>query len=302
MRRFAGFLLCLALLASPLGAKPRKSKKRPPPKPLVYTVTPSDEIEERVEIETALALDILHRLGGSSLFLSAYVPATFYYHDGFLSDFADDKPDADPGRRIVSRIQREITPSLRTSYVGLLLQYWCENAVAPDAPTPAFVAPVPYENKPPGPPPKSTRRRRWARASTHENALDLFIDEGTPVVSATRGVVVVADGRWDPQSPFSTTSQKGGNTVIVFDPDCERFYRYAHLETVTVTRGQIVAAGDRIGSVGHTGLNASRPKHGRHLHFEANQFEDGKMRPLKNSELWALVRSQAPPETPSGTK
>ena len=96
-----------------------------------------------------------------------------------------------------------------------------------------------------------------------------------------------------PGEPFSTTSQKGGNSVIVFDPDADRFLRYAHLEDVSVYAGDLVGAGDRIGTVGHTGLNASRPKHGRHLHFEINEFKAGHVRPLRAAELWSVFAASA---------
>ncbi len=168
-----------------------------------------------------------------------------------------------------------------------------------DAP-PGFAAPVPYVAPPaaaqvsrkPAKAKKSKKaRRRWGRTN-HEYALDLFTPEGTPVRSATRGVVVLADKTWTPGDPFSTTSQKGGNTVIVFDPDGDRFFRYAHLDQVPVSAGQIVHAGEVVGTVGHTGLNASRPKHGGHLHLEVNQFEGGQVRALGRSDLWTILRSR----------
>ena len=100
----------------------------------------------------------------------------------------------------------------------------------------------------------------------------------------------MADKNWTPGEAFSTTSQKGGNSVVVFDPDGERFLRYAHLDQVLVSAGTTVRAGDTLGTVGHTGLNAYRPKHGRHLHFEVNAFLDGKTRAFRKAELWTLIR------------
>jgi hypothetical protein len=52
------------------------------------------------------------------------------------------------------------------------------------------------------------------------------------VHSVSRGVVVLADSDWSPDNLFSTTSRKGGNAVIVFDPDHERFYRYCHMSRI----------------------------------------------------------------------
>jgi murein DD-endopeptidase MepM/ murein hydrolase activator NlpD len=66
---------------------------------------------------------------------------------------------------------------------------------------------------------------------------------------------------------------------------------------VATKAGAFVDAGDELGAVGHSGLNASRPKHGRHLHFEINQIEDGRVRALRATELWAVLRGQAPAAT-----
>ena len=62
--------------------------------------------------------------------------------------------------------------------------------------------------------------------------------------------------------------------MIVFDPDAARFLRYAHLGATFPRPGAFVEAGEKIGVVGHTGFNANRDGHGRHLHFEINEFSD----------------------------
>jgi murein DD-endopeptidase MepM/ murein hydrolase activator NlpD len=291
-------MIGLLLASAPAGAA-HKKKKHKASKPAVFTVTPSEEIEQRVQAESAKAAAVLNSLRLDNLFDSPYLTAAIYYHDGFLSDFPDEKPDADPARRIVARLERDLTIEKKIAYEHLLLQYWCENATFADAPPDRFVVPVPYE--PPAPPPKPRKRSRWRRARRgmpHEFAVDLFTNEGTSVLSFARGVVVLADRDWVPATPFSTTSQKGGNSVIVFDPDAERFLRYAHLDQVFVQPGDTVHAGDRVGTVGHTGLNASLPRHGRHVHFEVNQFEQGKTRALRAAELWSLLREHVGVEAP----
>jgi murein DD-endopeptidase MepM/ murein hydrolase activator NlpD len=292
VRALAAVLITCLLASTPANAA-RKTKKRHPPKPAVYTVKPSEDIEERVNFEVEKAKSVLDSFQIENLFESSYLTAAIYYHDGFLSGFPDEKPDADPARRIVARLQRDLTIEKKAQYVGLLLQYWCETATYADAPPDRFVIPVPYE--PPATPPKprkGLRRRRARRGLNHEFAVDLFTNEGTEVLSFTRGTVVLADRDWAPADPFSTTSQKGGNSVIVFDPDAERFMRYAHLADVFVRAGDTVHAGDCLGTVGHTGLNASLPRHGRHVHWEVNQFEQGHTRPLKAAELWELIRGR----------
>jgi murein DD-endopeptidase MepM/ murein hydrolase activator NlpD len=121
--------------------------------------------------------------------------------------------------------------------------------------------------------------------------MDLFIREGSPVRSASAGVVLLAEEGWTEADPFSTSSHAGGNQVIVFDPVTDRFYRYCHLDSVEPVAGKVVEPGTLLGTVGHTGLNASRPRHGGHLHFEVNRWKDGEMRPFTAKELWELLRS-----------
>jgi murein DD-endopeptidase MepM/ murein hydrolase activator NlpD len=127
--------------------------------------------------------------------------------------------------------------------------------------------------------------------------VDLFAPEGDPVNAVSRGVVVLADGKWDAADLFSTTSRKGGNAVILFDPDHDRFYRYCHLSSVAVSPGDVVAAGQVLGRVGHSGLNASRAGHGRHLHFEANEYVTGHVRALDYQRLRTMLRGWRPAVT-----
>src|SRR5262249_42872466 len=133
---------------------------------------------------------------------------------------------------------------------------------------------------------------------SHRYAVDLFAKQGLPVSAVSRGLVVLGDGNWSPDNLFSTTSRKGGNAVIVFDPDRDRFYRYCHLSSINVSPGDFVAAGDHLGDVGNSGLNASRAGHGRHLHFETNQYADGHMRALDYQQLRTLLKSWRLPTSP----
>ena len=125
---------------------------------------------------------------------------------------------------------------------------------------------------------------------SHKYAIDLFAHEGTAVYAVSRGMVVLADRDWSSDSLFSTTSRKGGNAVIVFDPDHDRFSRYCHMSTVQVSAGERVAAGQIVGTVGHSGLNASQPGHGHHLHFETNEYLQGHIRALDYRRLRTMLR------------
>ncbi|MDP2300509.1 MAG: M23 family metallopeptidase, partial [Actinomycetota bacterium] len=83
---------------------------------------------------------------------------------------------------------------------------------------------------------------------------DIMAATGTPVVAVHDGVVT------------SKTSSLGGLTVWLTSEDGTRYY-YAHLDTVVVSVGPVVA-GHVLGTVGSTGnASASAP----HLHFEIHR-------------------------------
>ncbi|CAN7197356.1 M23 family metallopeptidase [Pseudoxanthomonas sp. LjRoot168] len=91
------------------------------------------------------------------------------------------------------------------------------------------------------------------RDRTHQG-VDIFARRGTPVVSATRGIVVsIRDGGL------------GGKQVWVLGPGRERHY-YAHLDDWApgLADGQVVHPGDVLGFVGTTGNARGTPPH---LHY-----------------------------------
>jgi peptidoglycan LD-endopeptidase LytH len=83
---------------------------------------------------------------------------------------------------------------------------------------------------------------------------DIFARRGTPVVSATDGIVIRVG-----------TNTLGGNTVSIVGAG-GRMYYYAHLDSYAegLAAGNQVRAGDRIGHVGNTGNARGTPPH---LHF-----------------------------------
>jgi murein DD-endopeptidase MepM/ murein hydrolase activator NlpD len=85
------------------------------------------------------------------------------------------------------------------------------------------------------------------------SGIDLLADSGTPVLSVDAGVVAFAGER--------------GNygVLVVVNHQGGRQTRYAHLASVSVSTGQNVKLGDRLGTVGSTGRpDIDKP----HLHFE----------------------------------
>ena len=86
----------------------------------------------------------------------------------------------------------------------------------------------------------------------HEG-IDIFARKGTPVLSATEGVVLDVG-----------QNNLGGNVVWVLGPGGQRHY-YAHLDSFAdIGAGDRVAAGTVLGYVGNTGNAKTTPPH---LHY-----------------------------------
>jgi murein DD-endopeptidase MepM/ murein hydrolase activator NlpD len=96
----------------------------------------------------------------------------------------------------------------------------------------------------------------WGAARSggrRHHGIDIFAPRGTPVVSATRGIVTRVG-----------VNQLGGQIVGVLGPGLEWHY-YAHLDRFgTFRAGDVVQAGDVLGYVGDTGNARGTPPH---LHY-----------------------------------
>lgn len=115
------------------------------------------------------------------------------------------------------------------------------------------------------------------RDRTHAG-VDIFAKRGTPIRSATPGVVVsVRD------------SGLGGRQVWVVGPARERYY-YAHLEDwrAGLREGEVVSEGDLLGYVGTSGNAAGTPPH---LHWGI-YGADGAYDPLPLLKAWKPPSTQ----------
>ncbi len=89
--------------------------------------------------------------------------------------------------------------------------------------------------------------------------IDIFAKSGTPVISATKGIVMYT-GVW----------KIGGNVVLIMDPHM-RYHYYAHLSEIDTHKFAVVNLGDEIGKVGNTGNAIHTPSH---LHYTiSNPFK-----------------------------
>jgi len=104
------------------------------------------------------------------------------------------------------------------------------------------------------------------RPNDHKG-VDIVAPTVTPVLSAIEGTVSRV-GEDDIYGKYVEIENNGHWT------------KYAHLHTITVSRRQKVGAGDRIGTIGSTGLST-----GPHLHFEVKErrllLPDRHVNPLK---------------------
>lgn len=95
----------------------------------------------------------------------------------------------------------------------------------------------------------------WGK-SGHHKGVDIFAKQGTPVLSATKGLVV-----------YVGQLSLGGNVVLVVGPRFKSHY-YAHLKKIKTTSLSLVSEGEEIGEVGTTGNAKGKPPH---LHYSIGQ-------------------------------
>jgi murein DD-endopeptidase MepM/ murein hydrolase activator NlpD len=109
----------------------------------------------------------------------------------------------------------------------------------------------------------------------NQDGLDDVTRKPVEVVSASSGTVVSVNLNWEPSS-----SLRGGNYIWIYDPIKSRYYYYAHLNEVFIKVGQVVSKGERLGTVGRTGVKAYSKKSPTHLHFTVHQSKDGYPEPM----------------------
>lgn len=116
--------------------------------------------------------------------------------------------------------------------------------------------------------------------------VDIFAPRGTPVVSATRGIVARLG-----------ENSLGGTVVWVIGPAGDRHY-YAHLDTIADIRsGQRIDAGAILGTVGNTGNARTTPSH---LHYGIYRRMSGAINPFPL--LFAQASTRTSPAVPNAGK
>ncbi len=108
----------------------------------------------------------------------------------------------------------------------------------------------------------------WHGVFSHNDAqsgyaIDISVDEGTPVLAARDGVVMQVESDFDKAGLNREKYAERANVIrIVHDDGSMAVYAHLKLDGALVRLGQHVAAGQRIGYSGNTGYTT-----GPHLHF-----------------------------------
>ncbi len=124
-------------------------------------------------------------------------------------------------------------------------------------------------------------------------AHDLFIRDGNqdnlddrlcqPVdlLSFSGGVVLATDTTWQPGSEL-----RGGKYIWVYDPCLNGLFYYAHNNQVNVLPGQLVKAGQKLGEIGRTGLNAYKERSPTHVHMMFLRLDSAYLPQPENPLTW----------------
>jgi murein DD-endopeptidase MepM/ murein hydrolase activator NlpD len=129
----------------------------------------------------------------------------------------------------------------------------------------------------------------------NQDGLDDRTGKPVEVIAAASGAVVSVNLHWEPSSPI-----RGGNYIWTYDPMKSRYYYYAHLNEIFVKPGQGVSKGERLGTLGRTGVKAYPKKSPTHLHFTVHQTKDGYPKPL--NPFMELIKASCQERSPSPSK
>lgn len=107
-----------------------------------------------------------------------------------------------------------------------------------------------------------------------------------PVLSMTGGVVVSVETGWE-----SGSRLRGGNYLWVYDPANDLLVYYAHNREVLVKQGDLVRPGDKLATVGRSGLNAAKRRSPTHLHMTVLKADQGKPQAVRFWQELALTKT-----------
>jgi len=91
----------------------------------------------------------------------------------------------------------------------------------------------------------------WGKSGVHKG-IDIFAEKSTPVISATRGIVL-----------YSGEISMGGKIVVVLGGKW-RIHYFAHLNEINTSTGSYLSQNETLGTVGDTGNAKGKQPH---LHY-----------------------------------
>lgn len=135
-----------------------------------------------------------------------------------------------------------------------------------------------------------TLSRAYPYGSTNNGRLqvhhgvDLVNALGTPLFAAADGTVVYAGN--DFTTKFGSDTNYYGNLVVIqhnfLSPEqLPVFTLYGHMQDIVVQGGQVVQAGEMVGTVGQSGI-----ARGPHVHFEVRVGNPFDFDATRNPEMW----------------
>ena len=98
--------------------------------------------------------------------------------------------------------------------------------------------------------------------------IDIPASAGTTVIAADTGRVIMA------------TTYGGFGKTVILDHGGGVSTQYSHLSVISVSQGDIVTKGNKVGGVGTTGLST-----GNHLHFQVT-INGSTVDPLNNGKYF----------------
>lgn len=223
-----------------------------------------DSVEQQqfIAVQIKKIKDIIENKMYAQILTNPYLASAIYYSQSFLKEISHPKK-IHVSEKIIGAIFHLITPEFRAQAILEFEKQTKDREVLENKK-------ISKTEKPP------LEYFNFDYKKNHQDAIDLFTAELAPVSAMASGLVILADNNWRPNDELSSTSDNGGNTVIIFNYLTREFYRYAHFHKVNVQTGDLVMEGRKIGTVGHTGKNASKVGHGQHLHLEINKFLNDK--------------------------
>ena len=118
----------------------------------------------------------------------------------------------------------------------------------------------------------------------NQDSVDDRTGKGVDVLSMSDGLVLSIETAWNPGQQY-----RGGNWIWVYDPVRNGLFYYAHNNVVTVAMGDWVRAGQKIGEVGRSGLNAYKARSPTHLHLMYLQLQPNGLPLPQNTYAWLLA-------------